>query len=630
MKDKEQVKGLKESDTAKMPLPPEKMKSAFGKTFPDSKESDWVYKEYIGWFCPKLEQFSIKTLVRKCAASEIPGLKTNMVPAIAHEGAIWGFVIPGEADKAGWKTCALSGAYFHPGDDVLKVFDQEHYEVGVHKKYAECNSWTPTICTHTKEPYIGSNCMILADFGDGIKRLVSKYALASSGDFQNCPSCGATKLKTSLIQLDGVLKCKSCHAADLKVQYIHAYNDHVKLAKMGKTMERLGAKKGTDGLWMATGKKEYLKSTRLFGVEIETEMDVKGVKSIGFLRGNVALEFLDTLGSEFVYCKEDGTLLMNGKYDGAKGHNGSSGGEFYAGIEVVSCPADRATHEEMWPKMEDMKCYKHLRAWDTTTCGCHVHVSRASLTSLQIGRILRAVNHPEWAKFIHKIAGRGSDQFCRYYDKQLTDALHPERVVSPDESSSYNRSRRVAVNLANENTIEFRIFRGTVNPRHILRNIEFCDAICDFCYPCARSFKEIDDYKYFIIFVSRNRKRYPHLAAWLAYQRMITMKKVGAGADPSKFTIKPDSVEEPDSDGSARPAKNKSPLVDELAECSQDAAILTKKKKLNPAYQTPLTNYLESIGTPKYFEDVTFKTDCGNLIPTADSLVGPSAGNSNG
>ena len=40
--------------------------------------------------------------------------------------------------------------------------------------------------------------------------------------------------------------------------------------------------------------------------------------------------------------------------------------------------------------------------------------------------------------------------------------------------------RHVAINLTNENTIEFRIFRGTLNPKRFLATLQFVDALCHF------------------------------------------------------------------------------------------------------------------------------------------------------
>jgi hypothetical protein len=79
-----------------------------------------------------------------------------------------------------------------------------------------------------------------------------------------------------------------------------------------------------------------------------------------------------------------------------------------------------------------------------------------------------------------------------------------------------------------------------------MRNIEFCDAVCDFCHPCARSLLEMCDYKAFIGFVRDNKKKWPRLASWFALQNMILLPKIKRPtmANLSKLTLNPSGVEE--------------------------------------------------------------------------------------
>jgi hypothetical protein len=121
----------------------------------------------------------------------------------------------------------------------------------------------------------------------------------------------------------------------------------------------------------------------------------------------------------------------------------------------------------------------------------------------------------------------------------VADSLHPD-------GGDYNERRRVAVNLSNEKTIEFRIFRGTINPKHILRNIEFCDAICDFCYPASRSFADTINPLKFIEFVEHERiaakvgdsyvsvKKWPLLYAWFEHIEAIKPRKATKHHKPTK------------------------------------------------------------------------------------------------
>ncbi len=187
---------------------------------------------------------------------------------------------------------------------------------------------------------------------------------------------------------------------------------------------------------------------------------------------------------------------------------------------MVSAPADLATHRDRWARLEAMDGFKHLRAWDTKTCGMHVHVGKVGLTTLQIGRIMTFVTHKHNRKFITQIAGRDSKAASRFIDKGLDGGLKPD----PD--------KYCAVNIRPVHTIEFRIFRGTIRYQHIIRNLEFCEAVCAFCHPASRSFKDIQNYEAFLRFIAENRKRYPFLAKWMVQQEMIEGPSVAPGSEP--------------------------------------------------------------------------------------------------
>jgi len=273
---------------------------------------------------------------------------------------------------------------------------------------------------------------------------------------------------------------------------------------------------------------------RLMGVELELEVH-NALKDNARIK--MALALLEHLGRDFILIKHDGSIAGTGGQAGE-----DRGGQY--GFEVVSAPAHLDYHRQKWGTIEETPGFKTLRAWDTKYCGFHVHVSRDALSNLQIGRILAFVNHPSNADFIKKIAGRGPQKYAVINPKRLTDSLIDE--VKSDAT------RRVAVNLTNPNTIEFRMFRGTVRGVHIIRNLEFCDALCDYCYPATRSLREMFDWRQFVEFVV-NSKRYekdhtqeswPILTGWLRQSGMAPERKLQKGKKPQSF-IEPGEVAEP-------------------------------------------------------------------------------------
>jgi hypothetical protein len=227
--------------------------------------------------------------------------------------------------------------------------------------------------------------------------------------------------------------------------------------------------------------------TQYLGVEIEVD------------NGGEKPENVQAAGlypSELYYVKHDGSL--------------------HKGFEVVSMPAtyqywiDEADFE--WAhKLKQMD----YRSYDTDTCGMHVHVSRASVSYLTIYKLLKFMSMNK--DFILKMSRRqDQDRLARYsgIDRGKSDSRiygagaggrfidrvgkkHPayrpkigslvvEAVSQNDHSNRYK-----ALNLENEKTIEFRIFRGTLDVPAIKRNLAFVVALCAFMkYSSLRIFDE--------------------------------------------------------------------------------------------------------------------------------------------
>lgn len=171
------------------------------------------------------------------------------------------------------------------------------------------------------------------------------------------------------------------------------------------------------------------------------------------------------------------------------------------GFEIVSVPSTIDQHHVMWDNFfaKLPQTCKPLHS-----CGMHVHATRVRMTDLHIGKILAFLHRKENRDFIRLIAGRDSSFHNNF-----------EAPKSLKDSRAKGLDRHTALNLNNENTIEFRIFASTRDKRIFLKNIEFCKALIKFTDMSARSIQESQDYKRFIGFVFKNRKQYEYLALFL-------------------------------------------------------------------------------------------------------------------
>lgn len=135
----------------------------------------------------------------------------------------------------------------------------------------------------------------------------------------------------------------------------------------------------------------------------------------------------------------------------------------------------------------------------------HVHISRAPLTTLQIGKMQVFLHNPGNEAFIHCIAQRNPNEWAEIAStKKHGDAKRGE-----------NESRYTALNLQNRHTVEMRIFRGTIDAREVFKNIEFCDALVRWCAPSVAGVNECRRWQCFAYWVHARRKDYPHLVEYL-------------------------------------------------------------------------------------------------------------------
>lgn len=281
---------------------------------------------------------------------------------------------------------------------------------------------------------------------------------------------------------------------------------------------------------------------RMFGVEVELGFDVGD-------RVKNALDVQGVMGRDFAYIKHDGSITK----PELEGHT-------KMGFEIVTAPAGINVHRERWKALANAKAYKTFRSWNTGTCGFHVHVSRDSLTQFQIGRILVFINHPNNRYFIEVVAGRSTNSYTKFIDKRLSDG------------DKVDTSKYMAVRTNKEKSIEFRVFRGTHNYRHIIRNIEFCEAVCDFCAPCQQSLMDMYDFRKFIAFVKSRPGQYPLLEEWLGTIDLIAKKPI---PKDDKF-FKPAPIEE---SVDARVAKQLAEVLSHAGPTKPTMEVVKKKKK---------------------------------------------------
>ena len=179
-----------------------------------------------------------------------------------------------------------------------------------------------------------------------------------------------------------------------------------------------------------------------------------------------------------------------------------SDGSLNYGFEIVSHPHDLDTYHSMDWSWLDTLANSSFRSWNTSSCGLHVHIGLDAF---------KDDNHQiRFTKFIYdnerqskRIAGRSSG-YAAFDDKG--------KVIPKIKYKHRDTNRYSAVNVQNSETLEVRIFRGSLRKERVLSGIEFTHAVCEY----TRNMKIVPKNKpfswlRFVAFVSANDDKYPNL-----------------------------------------------------------------------------------------------------------------------
>ena len=199
------------------------------------------------------------------------------------------------------------------------------------------------------------------------------------------------------------------------------------------------------------------------GVELEVD---KG----GHIRENAQelIEIANT-STERVYCKHDGSLND--------------------GFEIVSHPMDLTYHtkEMPWKDILTKAASMGYLSHNTNTCGLHIHCSRDAFGKTYeeqedaIGRVVFFVEK-HWNELV-RFSRRKWEHLNRWAAKYSTISDSPQETYK--KAKDRNMGRYVAVNLTNYNTIEFRMFRGTLRYKTFIATLQLVEEICKTAIRCT-------------------------------------------------------------------------------------------------------------------------------------------------
>lgn len=211
--------------------------------------------------------------------------------------------------------------------------------------------------------------------------------------------------------------------------------------------------KGNEDIWDYNTKPEpiFFGSGLTMGVELEVDGDDYEA------RDDLAYALSEISGLH--YCKDDGSLDN--------------------GVEIVTMPCSLEYHKEKFPWRDIMSTaldYGFLSD-KAGTCGLHVHVDKSYFET-------DYCNYADAAVAFMYLFNKFRDKFIKFsrrFESQLSWGKIRE-VDIYDTHSSYDQlteDRYNAINVLNKHTLEFRLWKGTLNYKTFIATLEMTQNLCD-------------------------------------------------------------------------------------------------------------------------------------------------------
>ena len=213
----------------------------------------------------------------------------------------------------------------------------------------------------------------------------------------------------------------------------------------------------------------YGSGSLFYGVELELDIGGENIEN--------AQKLLDiaNIKNERIYCKHDGSIAN--------------------GFEIVSHPMsiDYHINNMDWLEIFEKAVEMEYRSHNTSTCGLHIHCNRSAFgkdyeqQEQAIGRVVFFVEK-HWNELV-RFSRRTMDNLNHWAARYATISSTTEETYS--KAKDKRMGRYTAINLTNYNTIEFRLFRGTLRYKTFIATLQLVDEICN----CAINMtdKEIED-----------------------------------------------------------------------------------------------------------------------------------------
>ena len=318
--------------------------------------------------------------------------------------------------------------------------------------------------------------------------------------YEHCFGCGKYYPKETLTEVDGKMVCNTCLSDTTK--YGHCKNcgnyylvsgDNGALGMCGACYHIFSSYHGDILSYHVPYRLPWLGKDNECHYGVEMEMDRGGERDI----------FSKKIHDIF----EKKVVLM---------HDGS----LDDGFEIISPPATFNAHMQnlKWKEGFTAALRMGYLSDKVNTCGLHVHVDRAYFNDtkevLEDKFAMLFANNIDW---IRPFSRRKNYRYCSYegLEEKTTVEEVLKNKVSNVKNCDKSKNHSVAINFGNKNTIEIRIFKGTLNYATFVATMQFMSMFTTFIkykslgslakitFKDFLSMAKVKNYKEFILYVAK-------------------------------------------------------------------------------------------------------------------------------
>lgn len=344
------------------------------------------------------------------------------------------------------------GEYFHEYNDEEDYVYDEHDEEYIMESNSEVVYTRRGNCFYTHrnnciagnsiyrhngewidDQYMEDNSLVF-DYDGDIMHLDDVYYWESDGEYHSCPEDEDEEHEEDEDDCDMDAACINSYS----------YRPSMKFHKLSNENE----------------------NAPFFGIELEVERKNSNGLKHKYMAGMIE--------HEHWYFKTDGSLTD--------------------GFEIVTHPMTFNYIKQAENTFSDslkLLVENGYNSYDANTCGMHIHISKNNFTTWHLYRFLKFF--VENKEFIVSISQRKMEKLKKWAN---IEDDNDTSLIYKAKKKDGNSERYVAINLKNSQTIEIRIFRGTLNLNSFMKNIEFSHAL--FMYTKENKDISLDGFKSYI------------------------------------------------------------------------------------------------------------------------------------